>query len=65
MTLDKTNRDYSPTARVSSARVCPGLIYPSAPSAGGLKERIEEYLGNDGVAVAVAWYDDEYATGWH
>jgi len=36
--------------------VCPGLIYPSAPAKPGLKERIEEYLGDYGIAVA--WYQD-------
>jgi len=36
--------------------VCPGLIYPTAPSTDGLKERIEEYLNSYGVAVA--WYYD-------
>ena len=36
--------------------VCPGLIYPTAPATPGLKERIEEYLNDYGIAVA--WYRD-------
>ena len=36
--------------------VCPGLIYPTAPKGSGLKERIEEYLNDYGIAVA--WYRD-------
>ena len=36
--------------------VCPDLIYPKAPKKPGLKERIEEYLNDYGIAVA--WYRD-------
>jgi hypothetical protein len=36
--------------------VCPGLIYPTAPATPGLKERVEEYLNNNGIAVA--WFRD-------
>jgi len=36
--------------------VCPGLIYPTAPETPGLKERIEKYLNDYGIAVA--WYRD-------
>jgi len=36
--------------------VCPGLIYPTEPETPGLKERIEEYLNDYGIAVA--WYRD-------
>jgi len=36
--------------------VCPGLIYPTAPITPGLKERIERYLNDYGIAVA--WYRD-------
>ena len=36
--------------------VCPGLIYPTAPTSPGLKERIEEYLNDYGISVV--WYRD-------
>ena len=36
--------------------VCPSLIYPTEPETPGLKERIEQYLNDYGIAVA--WYRD-------
>ncbi len=36
--------------------VCPGIIYPTAPQIPGLKDRIEKYLNDYGIAVA--WYCD-------
>jgi hypothetical protein len=36
--------------------VCPGIIYPTAPTTAGLKERVEEYLNEYGLQVV--WYDD-------
>ena len=36
--------------------VCPGIIYPTAPSTPGLKEEIEEFLNDNGLQVV--WYDD-------
>lgn len=36
--------------------VCPSLIYPTEPETPGLKERIELYLNDYGIAVA--WYRD-------
>ena len=36
--------------------VCPGIIYPTAPSKPGLKEEIEEFLNAQGLQVV--WYDD-------
>ncbi len=41
---------------VDGKTVCPGLIYPAAPATPGLKERIEEYLNDCGIAVV--WYRD-------
>ncbi|MDP2857137.1 MAG: hypothetical protein Q8P50_04070 [Bacillota bacterium] len=36
--------------------VCPGIIYPTAPSTPGLKETIEQYLNDRGLQVV--WYED-------
>jgi len=37
--------------------VCPGIIYPTAPSTPGLKELVEEYHSDYGLQVV--WYDDD------
>lgn len=36
--------------------VCAGIIYPSEPKKPGLKERIEQYLNDNGIQVV--WYYD-------
>ena len=36
--------------------VCAGIIYPSEPKTPGLKERIEQYLNDNGIQVV--WYHD-------
>lgn len=43
---------------VDHTDVCAGIIYPSAPTAPGLKERIEEYLNEYGLQVV--WYDSQF-----
>ena len=40
---------------VDRADVCPGIIYPTAPSTPGLVDRIETYLNEYGIQVV--WYD--------
>lgn len=40
----------------SGINVSPGMIYPSAPSAPGLRELVEEYLNN--WAIQVVWFDE-------
>ena len=42
-------------ADVDHTDVCAGIIYPSAPTTPGLKERIEEYLNDYGLQAG--WYD--------
>jgi len=37
--------------------VCPGIIYPAAPSSNGDRKYIEEYLNSYGIQVV--WYYDE------
>jgi hypothetical protein len=41
---------------VDHVEVCPGIIYPTAPSTPGLKDRVETYLNDHGLQVV--WYDD-------
>lgn len=36
--------------------VCAGVIYPTAPTVSGSKDRVEDYLYDRGIAVV--WYDD-------
>lgn len=36
--------------------VCAGVIYPRAPAAAGVRERVEQYLNDYGLQVV--WYDD-------
>jgi hypothetical protein len=41
---------------VEQVSVCPGIIYPRAPSTPGLREMIEDYLDDWGLQVV--WYED-------
>jgi hypothetical protein len=41
---------------VTKTDVCAGVIYPKSPETEGLKERVEDYMGDYGIAVV--WYAD-------
>lgn len=41
---------------LDNIEVCPGIIYPSAPKAVGLRERVESYL--DEYGTPAYWFDE-------